>query len=363
MAESKDSFQEKTEQPTPKRILDARKEGNVAQSQDLGSAAVLMGGILFLLLIGPSMIDQLGWAFKVIYHGIPYLEVTPGSVVGYFRNGGLFMAKMLVPFALPILVIGLLARILQTGWVLSSKSLKPKFSKMNPIKNLKNILGSRGMVELAKGIFKIFIVGLIGYLTIMAEIPRFVMLVDKEVQAIMSTIGIVAIKLGIRIAIAMLLLAILDFMFQKWKHTKDLKMTKQEVKDELKQSEGDPHIKSRIRQIQMRVSLNRMISQMPEADVVVANPTHVAVALKYDPAEMKAPRVIAKGKRKLALRIKSIAREHDIPIIEEPELARAHIRLQRLAGKYPMSFFRQSLRCLRWYTVLKKLPELITREY
>lgn len=339
MAESKDSFQEKTEQPTPKKIRDARKEGKVAQSQDLGSAAVLMGGVLFLLLIGPSMIDQLGWAFKVIYQGIPYLEVTPNSVVGHFRNGGMFMAKMLVPFVLPLLIIGLLARVLQTGWLLSSKSLKPKFSKMNPINNLKNIVGSRGMVELAKGIFKIIIVGLIGYLTILAEIPRFVMLIDKDIPAVMSTIGKVALKLGIRISIAMLLLAILDFMYQKWKHTKDLKMTKQEVKDEHKQSEGDPQVKSRIRQIQLKVSLNRMISNMPEADVVVTNPTHVAVALKYDPVEMKAPRVIAKGKRKLALRIKNIAREHDIPVIEQPELARALYRSTEIGWDIPYELF------------------------
>ncbi len=339
MAESKDSFQEKTEHPTPKRIKDAREEGNVAQSQDLGSAFVLLGGILFMLLIGPSMIEQLRWAFRVIYEGIPYLEITEESIVGHFRHGGMFMAKLLTPFALPLLIIALLAKVLQIGWLLSSKSLKPKFSKMNPLTNLKNIVGSRGMVELAKGILKIIIVGTIGYMTVLSEIPRFVMLIDKDISAIMATIGSTAIKLGIRITIAILLLAILDFMYQKWKHTKDLKMTKQEVKDELKQSEGDPQVKSRIRQIQMRTSLNRMISQMPEADVVVANPTHVAVALKYDPAIMEAPRVIAKGKRKLALRIKDVARELDIPIIENPELARALYKTTEIGWEIPFDLF------------------------
>lgn len=320
-------------------MREAHKEGNVAKSQDIGSAAILLSGIVMLLILGPMMIDKIQWMFKAIYAGIPTFDLNSQSIPAYFTVGAKFMAKLLAPFALSLALIGLLAQILQIGFVFTAKPLEPKLDKLSPKSNLKKTMGSRGLVELAKGLVKITIVIWIGYLTMRGEIPKFVMLIDQDVPAIISTIGNAAAKLGLRVAIAILIMAIFDLLYQRWKHTQDLKMTKQEVKDEHKQSEGDPQVKSRIRQIQMKTSLNRMISNIPEADAIVTNPTHVAVALKYDPETMKAPRVIAKGMRKLALRIKKIAEEHDIPIIEEPELARALYKSTEIGWEVPYELY------------------------
>jgi flagellar biosynthetic protein FlhB len=192
---------------------------------------------------------------------------------------------------------------------------------------------------MAKGLIKILIVAWVAYLTLKSALPGFIPLMDTNVAAILAAISKTAMKLAFRIALAILILGILDFQFQKWQHLKQLKMTKQEVKDEWKQIEGDPHLKSHIRRIQMKLSMNRMIKKVPTADVVIANPVHLAVALKYDPESMSAPTVIAKGKRKMAEKIKAIAREHDIPVVEDPLLARALYKSADVGMQVPYDLY------------------------
>lgn len=337
MAES--SFQDKTEQPTGKRLEDARKEGNVVKSADVSSAASLLAGAIGLLLFGRGMVDLISTAFHVVIFQMGSLELNADLLPGQFRTAAGFMLKLLGPFLLLLTGVGLASHILQSGWNVAPKALTPKLSRLSPMQNIKRTFSSRGVVELLKGLVKIIVVSWIGYRTIKAEVPALIPLMDEEVGQVIAAIGDAALKLALRLTIAFALLAVLDFAFQKWKHVHDLKMTKQEVKEEHRQLEGDPQIKGKIRQLQLQTSLNRMIKQIPKADVVVANPVHVAVALQYDPTIMSAPRVVAKGQRKIAERIKAIAREHGIPIIEEPELARALFKSAEVGWEIPYELY------------------------
>ncbi len=334
-----ESGQEKSFQPTPRRIRKAREEGNVPKSQDLGSAVVLIAGVMALIALGPAMVDQMKWAFYAIYGDLLNVDLTPENFPGYFHLGSWYLLKLLAPFSLALLVFGLGIHVLMSGWLFSSKAIEPKLSRIDPIKGLQRIFSIKGFVELVKGIFKVLVVGLIAYLTIRAEIPRFTPMIDESVVEIVGGITAIAVKLALRLALAILILGILDWRFQKWKYTQDLKMTKQEMIDEHKMTEGDPRLKAHIRRVQYRMSYNRMIKQLPEADVVVSNPVHVAVALKYNADKMSAPVVIAKGRRKLAERIKLIARQHDIPIVEDPPLARALYKACEIGWEIPYELF------------------------
>jgi len=339
MADSSESFQEKTEEPTSKRLSDARKEGRVAQSQDLGSAVILLGGVLLLMFLGARIIKSLGDSFLIIYQLVPTVELNANNVSAYAGSGVWFIVKLIGPYVLTLLILGVLARLVQVGWLVTPKPLEPRLEKINPFANLKRLLSSVVWVELLKGIFKIVIVGLVAWFALRNELPQFVLLVDQDIHAIIGHIGRVSFKVALRTSIAILALAILDFVYQKWKFHRDLRMTRQEVKDELKQTEGNPEIKGRIRQIQLKTSLNRMIKGLPQADVIITNPVHVAVALKYDPSVMSAPRVIAKGARKLAERIKTLAKEYNIPIVEEPELARALYKSVDVGWEIPYNLY------------------------
>ena len=334
-----DKGQEKTHKPTPRKLSKARKEGNVPKSQDLGSAAVLIAGITTLWILGPAMAEKLRWVFRTVYGSLLNITLTGDTFPGYFKLGVLYFVKLMLPLFLVLVIASIAIHLFASGFILSSKPIKPDLNKLSILKGLKRIFSLKGLVEMLKGIFKLIIVSILVYFTIKAEIPRFIELMDQNVAAIVSGILFIALKLAMKLALLFLILGILDWKFQKWKYIEDLKMTKQEVKDERKQTEGDPHIRGRIRRIQFKLSLNRMIKKLPEADVVVTNPVHVAVAIKYDAETMSAPVVIAKGKRKLAEKIKSIAYEHDIPVIEDPYLARTLYRACEIGLEIPYELF------------------------
>ncbi len=285
------------------------------------------------------MVKKIAWSFQAIFGDLLGITLTCENISDYFRMGALYFLNLIAPFVLIIVVVALLINFFQHGFLFTTKPLMPKLSKLSPLKNIKNIVGIKGFVELIKGIFKVSVIGIVAYLTIKSEIPNFTPLMDKGIVAISSGILSTALNLGFKLALIILILGILDWQFQKWKHNKDLKMTRQEVKDEHKMTEGDPKIKARIRRTQFNMSFNRMIKKMPEANVVVTNPVHIAVALKYDSETMQAPLVIAKGRRKLAERIKSIAREHDIPIVEDPPLARSLFQLVEIGWEIPYDLF------------------------
>jgi flagellar biosynthetic protein FlhB len=331
--------QDKTHEATPHKKHKSRQEGNVPKSQDLCSAAVLIAGIGALWMLGPGMVEQISWAFRTVYSNLLNITLTPDIISNYFRLGVFFMLKLLAPFVLTIMVAGLMINFFQHGFLFTTKPLQPKLERLDPIKNMKNKFGIRGLVELVKGLFKVSVVAVVAYVSIKSEILNFAILMDQSVSAISSTILLSSLKLGMKLAIAILILGLLDWKFQQWKHNKDLMMSNHEVKDEHRMMEGDPKLKARMRRTQFKMSYNRMIKKIPEADIIIANPVHIAVALKYDPETMSAPRVVAKGKRKLAEKIKSVAREHNIPIIEDPPLARALYRSVEIGWEIPYELF------------------------
>ncbi len=317
---------EKTEDATPKKLKDAREEGQVAKSQDLIVAFSLMG--LFVILkvmvgyFGTSFMETYQECYSMISNILrePFTRNTASGLVNY---GIIRILVITAPVYIVSFIIAFVTNVVQVKWAPTMKPLMPKFSKLNPISGFKRIFSMDKVMELIKSVAKIGIIGYIVYDALKEQWGLLRNLYEFSLITAIQMIGNIVIDLGIKISLFFLVIAMGDFMYQKYKFKEDMKMTKQEVKDEFKQSEGDPHIKGKIRQKMREVSQRRMMQSMPEADVVITNPTHLAVAIKYDRENSKgAPIVIAKGADYLAERIKSVAREHDIEIVENKPLAR-----------------------------------------
>jgi flagellar biosynthetic protein FlhB len=263
------------------------------------------------------------------------------------------VGTLLAPLLLPLLLAALGVNVAQVGFNLSLKPLQPSLSKLNPINGMKRLFGPKGLVELGKSLFKIVVIGTVGTLTIRDKLPELLALSGTTVGIYLETVSGVVLLLGIRVVAALIVLSILDFTYQRYQHRKGLKMTKQEVKDELKQSEGDPMVKGRLRALMRQMARDRMMEGIKRADVVVTNPIHVAVALRYDPAKAGAPMVVAKGARKMAQRIKDIAREHEVPIVENPPLARQLFKLADVGDLVPASLYKAVAEVLAFVYRLK----------
>jgi flagellar biosynthetic protein FlhB len=334
-----ESFEERTEAPTPKRRSEAREKGNVAKSTEVNSALVLLAGALILQVFG-------GWMFREIHGFSTYyfrLIANPQMTFGDLHNHALHMAvsiaRVTAPVCLGILFVGLLANVLQTGFLLTLKPLEPKLEKINPLAGFKRLFGMRALVETAKNILKIAIIGIIAYVTVKGEFERMLMLGQVSVGAMWLFLLETAFTIIMRIVMALLIIAILDYAYQRYEHEKKLKMTHQEVKEERKQMEGDPQVKGRIRSLQREMARRRMMQEVPKATVVVTNPTYIAIALQYEPEHMDAPLVLAKGKRTIAEKIKAIARENRIPVVEDKPLARAMYDKVEPGDAIPYEFF------------------------
>lgn len=334
---------EKTEEPTAKKLEDARKEGQVAKSRELGSAVLLMAFFITLKAAIGLLGEQFVEVFKMTYDKIPdYAGVAAGdtNVISYAGVLMQFILKIML-ILLPFLAVGVVCSIMvdvvQVKWKPTGKPLKPKFSKLNPIKGFKKIFSSRSLFELLKSIAKIGIVSYLVYTTLIDKAGLIRLFYEMPLNEALAQIGDIVLDMGIKICVFYLFLALADLIYEKRKFNKDMKMTKQEVKEEYKQSEGDPQIKGKIRQRMREASQRRMMQALPEADVVITNPTHLAVAIKYkaftEEKEQKnerkdkgntpkAPVVIAKGQDFLAERIKETARENKIEIVENKPLAR-----------------------------------------
>ncbi|RJP81636.1 MAG: flagellar biosynthesis protein FlhB [Candidatus Zixiibacteriota bacterium] len=339
MPESKDSFQEKTEKPTGRRRQESRRKGQVAKSQDINASLVLLAGLAALSIWGGYMLSRMMVANRFIFTHLCRIELTPETLPGYFLSGALLLFSVLAPVVATILLVGIAANLLQTGWLLSAEPIRPKLSNLNPMKGLKRLGSKRSAVELLKGVLKLFIVGWVGYTTLAGLAEEMIPLMDRPVWDMYRWICGGAAKVGYRTILALVILGLIDLIYQRWDHLQSMKMTKQEVKDEHRQAEGDPQVKSRIRSIQLKTALRRMRKDVHKADVVITNPTEIAIALRYDPATMTAPVVLAKGKRKLAARIRQIALEHDIPIVENKPLAQALYKGVEVGQEVPGNFY------------------------
>jgi len=263
------------------------------------------------------------------------------------------LLAVLLPFLLPIAVVGFIANIMQIGFQISTEAMSLKLSKLNPISGMKRFVSLKSLVELGKSIIKILFVGGIAYLVVKSDLKEFPYLVQQEVGQIILFIAKVSLKLFFFVCLAMIVLAVLDYIYQRWQYEQDLKMTKQEVKDEYKQTHGDPKVKARIRGVQQEMARRRMMEAVPEADVVITNPTRLAIALKFDAREMIAPRVVAKGAGFVAERIREIAAEHQISMIEEKPLAQALFKMVEVGGYIPVELYRAVAEVLAYVYRLK----------
>jgi flagellar biosynthetic protein FlhB len=319
---AEENFGEKTEQPTPKKRKELRDKGEVAKSRELPSVAVLLSALIALSFFGSYTYSHIQVIMKGAFSlptmndlSIPEFLIFSQEVITDF-------ILALCPLLAAIFITAILSNIMQVGFVLSWESIMPKLSKIDPIKGFGRLFSKQGFMELFKSLIKLVIVSGIAYLTIKGEMNTVAHLGEMELNSIFAYIFIIFFKIFIRCGMAMIFLSVIDYTFQKWEFEKRHKMTKQEVKDEFKRTEGDPLIKSRIKSIQMEMARKRMMQAVPEADVVITNPTHLAVALTYDSSSMNAPILIAKGAGNIAKKIKDLAEEHDIPIVENKELAR-----------------------------------------
>lgn len=328
--------QEKTEQPTSKRRKDARKEGNIFQSKDIVTVVMLAG--IFILM---------RFMMSYIYTNLrTYLEWIIGGITaeGFFSYQlfGITLRVMLqcvLPLLLGAMLFGILSHGVQTRFNVSFTPLKPKFSKLNPLKGIKNMFSLKRIVELIKNLLKIILLLVLLYNILMDDASQVARMVDMPPINSAAFMMSMVFNLVMKVCLAFAVVAFFDFLYQRWEYERDLKMTKQEVKDEFKQTEGNPEIKGRIRSLQRQMAMSRMIQKVPQADVIIRNPTHYAIALKYDPHVNGAPVVLAKGQDELALRIIKVGEESGVFITENRPLARALYESCELDREIPSEFY------------------------
>jgi flagellar biosynthesis protein FlhB len=314
------SADDKTEKPTPKKIKEGRKEGRVARTPDLGAWATVLAAVLMFKFMMSTGVPRLHGLFEEISNVV--VRPTDAGALAVLASGGRTIAVMLAPFCLVLSLAAFLGSASQGGVHFATKSFKPKMSRLNPLQGFKRIAGSQAVWELTKSLVKTGIAAWVAYRAVMALVPLLTSSGAMPISSVLSMVAGTAMRLMRDVAFAGLAMGVADYIYQHRKIAKQLRMTKHEVKQEYKQAEGDPHLKGAIRSRQLAMSRNRMMSQVATADVVVVNPTHVAVALRYQP-DRGAPRVVAKGAGTVAASIRDEADKHRVPMVQDIVLARA----------------------------------------
>ena len=346
---------ERTEPATPRRLREARERGQVARSQDLTAAVLLLFGFLGMALLGPSIYGSLIGIIK----GALVTE-TPTRIddtLVYAGTAALEAMKRIAPL-LAILFFSVLAiSYAQVGNLATLKPLTPSLSKLSPLSGLKRLFSSRSVVTALVNFGKLFAVGAIAYFVIADSAAAILYTLSLETIDIFHLGASLVFRLAMWLSMALVLIALLDYVWQRYRHIKDLRMTKEEVKDELRSMEGDPKIKARRREVQMRLALQRVRKEVPSADVVVTNPTHYAVAIRYDVEAMVAPKVVAKGADYMALRIRQVAAEFGVPVVERRVLARALYETVDIGAYVPERFYRAIAEILAYvYELTGRVP-------
>ncbi|WP_046175041.1 flagellar biosynthesis protein FlhB [Domibacillus indicus] len=347
---------EKTEKATPKKKQDSRKKGQVAKSQDLNTAVSLLVLFGFLSAFAVSMGKNI---FHMFQHSIQYymlMDVTEANLKTIVFEVMEQCAVILAPFMLAAVAAGVAANYAQVGWLVTGEPIKPKLEKLDPIKGFKRIFSMRSIVELLKSILKIGFVGTAAFVTLWINIEEVLKMALRPIEDTLPLVGSLTVQMGLAAAAALLVLGVLDYFYQKFDFEKSLRMSKQDIKDEHKNSEGDPLIKSRIRQTQREMAMRRMMQEVPNADVVITNPTHYAIALKYDESKRDAPYVVAKGTDYIAQKIKLIAKENNVMTVENRPLARALHDQTEIGDSVPEEFFKAIAEILAYvYRIKNKL--------
>ena len=330
---------EKTEDPTPKRKEEAREEGRVAKSQELGSAFVLMGSFIVLYIMFGKIINSLQNQMTQLLTmtRVPELDAVRSFQV--IMMSFYDIARIVAPVMITSAVVGGLINFIQIGPLFTIKPLQPKLSNIDPVSGAKNIFSLKSLVELLKSLAKLTIIVFLCYQPLRNGWHEIVNLTERGLDPALLFLGNLIFKIAVRIAIFMVFVGIMDYLYQLWDHKQNMKMSKYEVKQERKEQEGDPEIQQKRKEKQREVSMNRMMTEMKEADVVVTNPTHIAVALKYDLDEMEAPIVVAKGEGHVAKKLKDRARELDIEIVENKPLARSLNKMSEIGEEIPVDLY------------------------
>lgn len=313
--------QERTEAATPRRREEARRKGQVARSTEINSALLLLVAAWTLQWLGPRMADQVQSLMRHSLARAPSVEVTDLLLQTKVLALGGMMAQSLLPVLGVLLLIGLAAGVAQVGLMVTLEPLRPQLSRINPFEGARRLISGRSLVELAKTLAKLSIIGLIAYQSIRERWLGLAALAEMETRAAAGELTVLALEVVVKVAWAMVAVAVLDYAYQRWSHGRSLRMSRQEVREELKETEGNPLFKSRMRQRQRALARQRMMRAVPQATVVITNPVHLAVALRYEAETMSAPQVVAKGQRLIAEQIKRIASAHAIPIVENKPLA------------------------------------------
>ena len=342
---------EKTEEPTPKKRSEARKKGQVGRSQELNTAFVLLVGFFSLKLLWDSIYLSIAAYTTYVFSNLNQTLDTE-NIIRIFIGIMIVLAKTALPIMLFIMVIGLAVNFFQVGLNFNTESIEFKLDKLNPINGFGRIFSKRSLVELAKSFFKIIVIGFFLYRFIREQILAMPQFMFFDLTTSLALVAEIIFQMAFIVVGVIMIMAFVDYGYQKWQTTQDLKMTKQEVKDEMKQTEGDPQIKGKIRQKQRQMAMARMMKEVPKADVIITNPTHYAVALSYEQG-MVAPKIIAKGQDLVAQRIKEIARDARVPIIENKPLARALYAAVQVGDSVPHELYQAVAEVLAYVYRLK----------
>ncbi|UHA73922.1 flagellar biosynthesis protein FlhB [Paenibacillus sp. 481] len=345
--------QEKTEEATPKKRQESRDKGQVAKSMDLTGSIILLATFMCLLMMGGFFKERTFELFADTFQHHLLMELSINNIIDYF---GFLFVKFLIllaPIMLIAFIMALVASYLQIGFLFTGEPLKMQFSKIDPIKGFKNIFSMRSLVEFLKSIIKLTIISVIVYLSILDEQARILELSHVPLSEILGYTAHLTVILGIKIGAALCILSVFDYIYQRYEFEKSIRMSKQDIKDEFKKMEGDPLIKGKIRERQRRMALMRMMQEVPKADVVITNPTHFAIAVRYDGNAMEAPQVIAKGQDYVALKIKELAKEHGVMTMENKPLARALYERTEIGDSIPADLFQAVAEVLAYVYKLK----------
>lgn len=342
---------DKTEEPTSKRRSDAKKKGQVGRSTELSTAFVLLIGFFTIKMLAQSIYNEL-YAYTTYIFGHLDQTLDVENIVNLFLEASIVFGKTALPIMLAIMLIGLGINFFQVGLNFNTEKLEPKLSNLNPINGVGRMFSKRSLVELVKSLLKIIVIGAFLYMVLKDQILAMPQFIYYDLDTSLGQMINIVLKMAFQICGVIMVIGVLDYGYQKWQTTQDLKMTKQEVKDEFKQTEGDPQIKGKIRQKQRQMAMARMMKEVPKADVIVTNPTHFAVALEYHKG-MTAPKVLAKGQDLVAQKIKAIGRENHVPLVENVPLARALYRTTEIGDFIPQELYQSVAEVLAYVYRLK----------
>ncbi len=348
------SGQEKTEDPTERRLSEARKKGDVLKSMEIPSAAVLLAGLMGLYLMREYFYTTLLEIMRHYFSQLHTMAIVPSNMFNITMDAMYFFALILGPIMGLIFITAALANYAQVGVMFTTEKIMPKYEKIDPIKGISRMFSMQTLNNTLKSIAKISVITWAAYTVIKAHLNELLPLMNQEPLSIFIFYCKISYLIFLKAAIVIAFLAVIDWVFQRWEFMKKMRMTKQEMKEEAKTTEGDPHVKGRIRSIQMEMARKRMMADVPDADVIITNPTRLAIAIKYDSATMVAPTIIAKGAGMIAHKIKEVANENNVPLVENKPLARALYASVEIGDEIPAELFQAVAEILAHIYGIKK---------